>query len=110
LHNTTPFFETDLTIEIIEFDSESKIKILRLASKCPHGTWCRSKVSNHQFRGGVVTDLGVCSFHLQTRVDFIHIPTTLLSMVDASVGGKNGVDLGNLKPNRSYKCAHYGTN
>jgi hypothetical protein len=31
-------------------------------------------------------------------------------MVDASVGGKNGVDLGNLKPNRSYKCAHYGIN
>jgi 3-dehydroquinate synthase len=29
-------------------------------------------------------------------VDFI-IPTTLLSMVDASVGGKNRVDLGNLK-------------
>jgi hypothetical protein len=49
-------FETDLTIEIIEFDSESKIKILRLASKfgMSHGTWCRSK-SNHQFRGGVVT-------------------------------------------------------
>jgi 3-dehydroquinate synthase len=30
-------------------------------------------------------------------IDFIHIPTTLLSMVDASVGGKTGVDLGNLK-------------
>jgi 3-dehydroquinate synthase len=68
----SPFLETDLTIEIIEFDSESKIKILRLASK--FGMSSRNlvpiEVSNHQFRGGVVTDLGVCSFHLQTRGRF----------------------------------------
>ena len=30
-------------------------------------------------------------------IDFINIPTSLLGMVDASIGGKNGVDLGNLK-------------
>jgi 3-dehydroquinate synthase len=30
-------------------------------------------------------------------IDFINIPTTLLSMVDASIGGKTGVDLGALK-------------
>ena len=48
--------------------------------------------------GGVVTDLGgfVASTY-QRGVDFINIPTTLLAMVDASVGGKTGVDLGNLK-------------
>jgi len=48
--------------------------------------------------GGVVTDLGgfVASTY-QRGIDFINIPTTLLSMVDASVGGKTGVDLGNLK-------------
>ena len=48
--------------------------------------------------GGVVTDLGgFVASTFKRGVDFIHIPTTLLSMVDASVGGKNGVDLGNLK-------------
>jgi 3-dehydroquinate synthase len=48
--------------------------------------------------GGVVTDLGgFVSSTFKRGIDFIHIPTTLLSMVDASVGGKNGVDLGNLK-------------
>ncbi|MDX1333480.1 MAG: 3-dehydroquinate synthase family protein [Robiginitalea sp.] len=31
------------------------------------------------------------------RIAFVNIPTTLLSMVDASVGGKTGVDLGTLK-------------
>ena len=48
--------------------------------------------------GGVVTDLGgfVASAY-QRGISFINIPTTLLSMVDASVGGKTGVDLGPLK-------------
>ena len=48
--------------------------------------------------GGVVTDLGAfvaCTF--KRGIDFYNIPTTLLSMVDASVGGKTGIDLGSLK-------------
>jgi len=48
--------------------------------------------------GGVVTDLGgfvACTF--KRGISFINIPTSLLAMVDASVGGKNGVDLGSLK-------------
>lgn len=48
--------------------------------------------------GGVVTDLGgfVASTYMR-GIDFINIPTSLLAMVDASVGGKTGVDLGMLK-------------
>ena len=48
--------------------------------------------------GGVVCDLGgfvACTF--KRGIDFYNIPTTLLSMVDASVGGKTGIDLGSLK-------------
>lgn len=48
--------------------------------------------------GGVITDLGgfvACTF--KRGIDFINVPTTLLAMVDASVGGKTGVDLGSLK-------------
>ncbi|MCG2461344.1 3-dehydroquinate synthase [Flavobacteriaceae bacterium F89] len=48
--------------------------------------------------GGVVTDLGgFVASTFKRGIDFINVPTTLLSMVDASVGGKTGVDLGPLK-------------
>ena len=48
--------------------------------------------------GGVVCDLGgfVASTYMR-GIDFINVPTTLLSQVDASVGGKLGVDFNNLK-------------
>src|SRR5690606_19825507 len=48
--------------------------------------------------GGVVTDMGGFIASVYKRgVDFINIPTTLLGMVDASIGGKTGIDLGPLK-------------
>lgn len=48
--------------------------------------------------GGVVTDMGGFAASTYKRgIDFIHIPTTLLSQVDASVGGKTGIDLDNIK-------------
>lgn len=48
--------------------------------------------------GGVLTDLGgFVASTFKRGIDFINVPTTLLSMVDASVGGKTGVDLGPLK-------------
>jgi 3-dehydroquinate synthase len=48
--------------------------------------------------GGVVTDLGgfVASTY-KRGIDFVQVPTTLLSQVDASVGGKTGVDLDSIK-------------
>ncbi len=48
--------------------------------------------------GGMVTDLGGFAASCFKRgINFINIPTTLLSMVDASVGGKTGVNFGGLK-------------
>lgn len=48
--------------------------------------------------GGVVTDMGGFIASIYKRgVDFIHIPTSLLGMVDASIGGKTGIDLGSYK-------------
>ena len=48
--------------------------------------------------GGVITDMGgFAASTFKRGIDFIQIPTTLLSQVDASVGGKTGIDLGSLK-------------
>jgi 3-dehydroquinate synthase len=48
--------------------------------------------------GGLVTDMGGFMASVYKRgVDFMHIPTSLLGMVDASIGGKTGIDLGPFK-------------
>lgn len=96
-----PYLETDLAIEIVEFEAgepnkniETCVQIWNVLTEL--GADRKSLVIN--LGGGVVTDLGgFVASTFKRGIDFIHIPTTLLSMVDASVGGKNGVDLGNLK-------------
>ena len=48
--------------------------------------------------GGMVTDLGgFAASTFKRGIDFINIPTTLLAMVDASVGGKTGINFNGLK-------------
>ena len=48
--------------------------------------------------GGMVTDMGGFLASVFKRgMDFIHVPTSLLAMIDAAVGGKNGIDLGPYK-------------
>ena len=48
--------------------------------------------------GGVITDLGGFAASTYKRgIQFINIPTTLLAMVDAAIGGKTGIDFGGGK-------------
>lgn len=48
--------------------------------------------------GGMLTDLaGFAASTFKRGIDFINIPTTLLSQVDASVGGKTGINFNGLK-------------
>ncbi|SKB97757.1 3-dehydroquinate synthase [Sphingobacterium nematocida] len=48
--------------------------------------------------GGVVTDMGGFAASTYKRgIDFVQVPTTLLAQVDASVGGKTGIDMDNVK-------------
>lgn len=96
-----PYLATEISIEIIEFESgesskniETCVEIWNVLTEL--GADRKSIIIN--VGGGVVTDLGgFVASTFKRGIDFIHVPTTLLSMVDASVGGKNGVDLGNLK-------------
>lgn len=48
--------------------------------------------------GGMVTDLGgFAASTFKRGINFINVPTTLLAMIDASVGGKTGINFGGLK-------------
>ena len=48
--------------------------------------------------GGVITDLGGFVASIFKRgMAYVNVPTTLLAMVDAAIGGKTGVDLEHLK-------------
>ena len=48
--------------------------------------------------GGMLTDIGgFAASCYQRGIDFINVPTTLLAMIDAAVGGKTGIDFQGLK-------------
>jgi len=55
--------------------------------------------------GGVLGDMGgFCAATFKRGIDFVLIPTTLLSQVDASVGGKLGIDFNNFKNHIGVFC------
>ena len=93
--------KTDIRIEVIEIESGEINKNLETCI----GVWhAITELGGDRksllitLGGGVITDLGgFVASCFKRGIDFVNIPTTLLSMVDASVGGKTGVDLGVLK-------------
>jgi 3-dehydroquinate synthase len=91
----------DRTIEIIEMEAGEIHKTLETCTQIWHSLSDldgdrKSLIIN--LGGGVVTDLGgFVASAFKRGVSFVNVPTTLLSMVDASVGGKTGVDLGAIK-------------
>ncbi|MDT7831721.1 3-dehydroquinate synthase [Flavobacteriaceae bacterium S356] len=96
-----PFLDTDTRIEVIEIEPGEEFKNLQTSA----GVWnALSELDADRksllitLGGGVITDLGgFIASTFKRGIDFVNIPTTLLSMVDASVGGKTGIDLGVLK-------------
>lgn len=93
--------QTDTPIEVIEMEAGEEHKNLDTCGQVWNalselGADRKSLILN--LGGGVVTDLGgFVASCFKRGIAYINIPTTLLAMVDASVGGKTGVDLGNLK-------------
>ena len=91
----------DINIEVMEMPNGEDHKTIDICT----GVWEALSEYNADRKsvlinlgGGVVTDLGgfVASTYMR-GITYINIPTSLLAMVDASVGGKTGVDLGSLK-------------
>jgi 3-dehydroquinate synthase len=96
-----PLLEVEIPIEIIEIEAGEDMKNI---STCVEiwsilselGADRKSALLN--LGGGVITDIGgFVASTFKRGIDFINIPTTLLGIVDAAIGGKNGVDLGTLK-------------
>lgn len=96
-----PLIETEVPFEIIELEAGEENKTIETCTQVwkvliELGADRKSLIIN--IGGGVITDMGGFIASTYKRgILFINIPTTLLSMVDASVGGKNGVDLDGLK-------------
>ncbi|MDT0558719.1 3-dehydroquinate synthase [Ichthyenterobacterium sp. W332] len=93
--------ESDIVFDIIEIEAGEMSKTIDTCTSVWEalsdlGFDRKSLIIN--LGGGVVTDLGgfvACTF--KRGINYINIPTSLLAMVDASVGGKTGVDLGVIK-------------
>ena len=93
--------QTNITIEIIEIEAGEHYKTIETCV----GVWNVLSELNADRKsimlnlgGGVVTDLGgFVASTFKRGMKYVNIPTSLLAMVDASVGGKTGVDLGTVK-------------
>lgn len=88
--------ETNIPFEIIEIEAGEEAKNLNTTAQlweilAEFGADRKALMLN--LGGGVVSDMGgfVASTY-KRGIKFINIPTTLLSMVDASIGGKTGID------------------
>ncbi|KFF01139.1 3-dehydroquinate synthase [Chryseobacterium formosense] len=93
--------ETDIAFEILEIEAGEEMKNIQTANQL----WeiltemqADRKALIINLGGGVITDMGgfVASTY-KRGIQFINIPTTLLSMCDASIGGKTGIDLMHYK-------------
>lgn len=93
--------ETTIPFEIIEIEAGEDLKNIETATQL----WeilAEFKTDRNALMinigGGVITDMGgfVASTY-KRGIKFINIPTSLLAMCDASLGGKTGIDLGSLK-------------
>jgi 3-dehydroquinate synthase len=87
--------------ELIEIESGEENKTLEVCAQIwktlsEFGADRKSLFVN--LGGGVICDMGgFIASTFKRGISFINIPTTLLSQVDASVGGKTGIDLDHLK-------------
>jgi 3-dehydroquinate synthase len=87
--------------EIIEIESGEENKTIEIcvqvwSTLSERGADRQSLLIN--IGGGVIGDMGgFIASTFKRGIPFINIPTTLLSQVDASVGGKLGIDLNHLK-------------
>ena len=104
LHHCYPLLKELFTTQVPEIIGIKSGEVNKTLETC-HLIWERMTFSNAtrnslliNLGGGVICDLGGFAASVYKRgIDFIHIPTTLLAQVDASVGGKTGVNYDSFK-------------
>ncbi len=94
-------FEAFQQAELIEIESGEQSKTIDICTRIWEAL-AELGADRHSLfvnlGGGVISDMGgFIAATYKRGIPYIHIPTTLLAQVDASVGGKVGVDLGGLK-------------
>lgn len=98
LLNDMPELKEASIITIGASDEHKNIESLAHVWQClsTEGATRRSLLIN--LGGGMVTDLGgFAASTFKRGIPFLNIPTTLLAMVDASAGGKTGINFNGLK-------------
>lgn len=79
-------------------EKEKHVGNIQKIWKAMHEAQCDRKSLVINLGGGVVGDMGGFAASTYMRgIDFLNIPTTLLAQVDASVGGKTGIDFSGIK-------------
>ncbi len=93
--------KTNLSLELIRIKSGEENKNIHTCIKIWNSLINRNadrKSLLINLGGGVISDIGGFSANTFNRgIDFVNIPTTLLSIVDASVGGKTGINQNGIK-------------
>ena len=78
-------------------DSKSIENVIFIWNKLLEGKAGRDSVLIN-LGGGTISDIGGFAASTYKRgIDFVNVPTTLLAMIDASIGGKNGINFNNYK-------------
>ena len=96
--NKIPKIDQAIIIEIPSGEKNKNINTCNLIwKKLTHHAFDRNSILIN-LGGGVIGDIGgFCASAYKRGIDFIHIPTTLLAMADASIGGKVAVNFENFK-------------
>jgi 3-dehydroquinate synthase len=96
-----PLFSSDLFTDVVQIESGEEKKTL---ATCEFiwGKMTDLFLDRHAvlvvIGGGVLGDMGgFCAATYKRGIDFVLVPTTLLAQVDASIGGKLGVDFRTFK-------------
>jgi 3-dehydroquinate synthase len=96
LPDLLPLLNQEKNVEIFEIDPGEESKNLDIAAQIWTGL-LEANADRHSLiiniGGGVVTDLGgFIAAVFKRGIPFIHIPTSVMAMCDAAIGGKTGID------------------